>query len=279
MCLKYSQRLYKTIKNTILVTSILGFSSQVFAEEYSFIVQPVMTPEKTKKIYKPLADYLSKHTGHNIKIVTERNFLTYWYKMKKGKYDLILDAAHFTDFRIDHLNYSVLAKIPNTVSFSLITNSSNMIFDQSELVGKTLATLPPPTIGAANLQKMFPSPTRQPVIVTTKTAEQAIEAVQSGKYYSALVPTPMVNNIKGLKIITTTDPIPHMAVSSSGKVSEKLQSKIQNALVNAKNTPSGKLLLQKLGISAFNPTTASTYKGYKKYLAGMIRSSRLGTTR
>ena len=276
---KYSQHFHSTLKNLIFVTFIIGFSSQSFAEEYSFIVQPIMTPEKTKKIYKPLAEYLSKQTGHNIKIVTERNFLTYWYKMKKGKYDLILDAAHFTDFRIDHLNYSVLAKIPNTVSFSLITNSKNMVFDQSELIGKTLATLPPPTIGAANLHKIFPSATRQPVIITTKSVEEAIKAVQSGKYYSALVPTPLINNVKGLHVVTTTEPIPHMAVSSSDKINTELQTKIKNALVNAKNTPSGKLLLKNLGISAFNPTTADTYKGYKEYLAGMNRSSRRGARR
>ena len=258
---------------------ILSFSPKGTAETFSFTVQPILSPEKTRALYKPLTDYLSQHTGHTFNVVAERNFLSYWYKMKKGKYDLIFDAAHFTDFRINHLDYTILAKVPDTVSFSLITSSKNLILDHSELVGKTLATQPPPSIGAANLQKLYPSPTRQPVIVTMKSADEAIKAVQSGKYYAALVPTPLLNNKEGLHIIKTTEPVPHMAVSASGKIDKALQARIQNALVNAKNSHTGQVLLEKLGLSAFNETTAQTYKGYEKYLAGMIRTSRLGTTR
>jgi len=275
----YLHRLQKFLTNMLLFIFIFGLSSQSIAAEYNFIVQPILDPEKTKKLYKPLADYLSQHTGHKIKIITERNFLTYWYKMKKGKYDLVLDAAHFTDFRIDHLDYSVLAKIPDTVSYSLITHSKNLILNPSELIGKTLVSLPAPSIGTANLQKIFPSPTRQPVIITMKSAAEAVKSVQSGKYFAALVPTPLINNKSDINIIKTTDPVPHMAVSASNKIDKELQIRIKNALVNAKNIHSGQKLLHNLGISAFNTTTAHTYKGYKQYLAGMIRSSRLGTSR
>lgn len=278
-CVNILQKNPAKMFSMFIVLFAMAISDKALAEEFTFTVQPILSPEKTRQLYKPLTDYLSQHTGHTFKVVAERNFLSYWYKMKKGKYDLVLDAAHFIDFRVNHLDYNVLAKIPDTVSFSLVTSSSNLIPDHTDLIGKTLVMLPPPGIGAANLQKLYPSVTRQPVIITMKSANDAIKAVQSGKYFAALVPTPLLKDIAGLHVVTTTEPIPHMAVSASDKIDKELQVKITNALINAKNIPTGKTLLRKPGITAFDTTTAQTCKGYEKYLAGMIRPSRPGTTR
>ena len=106
-----------------------------------FIIQPILNEEQTKRAYQPLADYLSKIAGKRVVIRTLPNFVAYWEVMRlSNAYDLVLDAAHFTDYRAKKLGFKVLAKIPDTVSYSLIVGSGALVIDPIELIGKTVAT-------------------------------------------------------------------------------------------------------------------------------------------
>lgn len=259
-------------KKLLVITSIMFsvlFSSPSFAKEYSFIVQPIHSPAKMKQIYKPLVEYLNKETGHTFNVVTSGSFISYWEKMRKGQYDLILDAAHFTDYRIKRLHYSVLAKIPSTESFSIITNSATKVTDPKKLIGKKLVTLPSPSLSGVHLAKMFPNPTQQPDIKGTNSAESALMAVQKGKYYAALIPTSLVAKAENINTVNTTMAIPHMAISASPKIDKAVQQKIKDALINASSTSNGKLMLSALQIPTFAATNAKTYQGYEKLLAGV----------
>jgi ABC-type phosphate/phosphonate transport system substrate-binding protein len=253
----------------VFIVLVMSFSFQVSAKEYSFVVQPIYKPDKIKAIYQPFVEYLKKETGATFNVIAEKSFLTYWIKMKKGKYDLIMDAAHFTDYRITHMDYQVLVKMPDTVTFSLITNSKEFIFDEKELVGKKLITFPPPSLGSTRLVKMFPNPLRQPRITSTNSAIQAIKAVQRGEYFAALVPTPMLNQFKNVNTVSTTQPVPHMAISASGSIDKELQSKIRVALLKASGSEQGRKMLNGLNITSFKTTTAKAYRGYEKLLAGV----------
>ncbi|MDH5659828.1 MAG: PhnD/SsuA/transferrin family substrate-binding protein, partial [Gammaproteobacteria bacterium] len=197
------------------------------------------------------------------------SFISYWAKMKKGQFDLILDAAHFTDYRIKRMNYSVLAKIPNTESFSIITNAKEHLTDYKKLVGKKLITLPSPSLSSMRLAQMFPNPARQPNISSTNSTEVAIKSVQQGTYYAALVPTSMLSEIKDINTVNTTISTPHMAISASPKITKEIQNKIRAALIKASTTASGKAMLSAINIPSFNATDAKTYQGYEKLLAGV----------
>jgi len=265
-------------KHIVALTYLLfsaGFLHQANAEQITFVVQPVMQPQQTKDAYQPLVDYLRKETGMNINLVTEKNFLTYWLKMKKGKYDLVLDAAHFTDYRAKELSYSVLAKIPDTVTFSLITHKNNLVIDPEELVAKRLTTLPPPSMGAINLLRLFNNPTRQPVIRNAKSSQEAIAAVQNGKSYAAFVPTPTLQNQADINVITTTKPLPHMAFSASSKLTAQQQAKVKQALLKASQTPHGAKVLSHLKLTEFSDSNNQAYNGYASYLHGMTRRTRI----
>ena len=139
-----------TYFSTLLFVISLCHTSTVMAAEYFLAVQPILPEKELKESYQPLADYLSAETGHTITISTERNFLFYWTKMRKKEkgFDLVLDAAHFTDYRIKKQGYTVLAKLPDTVSFSIVSSEDNFILDVDELIGLRVATMPSPSLGA-----------------------------------------------------------------------------------------------------------------------------------
>ncbi len=263
---KFSCAFKKKALITTMIFSLL-VSTNCFADHYNFIVQPIFKPNKIKQIYAPLVRYLNKKTGHTFKVTTANSFISYWEKMKKGQFDLILDAAHFTDYRIKNMHYTVLAKIPDTVSFSLITHGDEFILDLNELVGKSVVTLPPPSLGSVRLAQMFTNPMRQPIILSSDSAIEAIKDIKNRKYFAALVPTPLLTQHNDVNTINTTRAVPHMAISASPKIDKSLQNKIRHALINATKSKEGQAMLKSLNIPAFQATSAKTYRGHEQLLS------------
>lgn len=236
-----------------------------------FIIQPILSEEQTQKAYKPLADYLSQVTGKRVVIRTLPNFLAYWEIARQDSgFHLVLDAAHFTDYRAKKMGFKVLAKIPDTVSYSLIVGSGALVIDPVELVGKTVATPGAPSIGAARLNAMYPNPVRQPIIVDSGTAEEGIQMVMKNKALAAMVPTPLVSQQMaqggGVSVVTTTEPIPHIAFSASPKLDADTREKIRNALVNAANTDAGRAMLKAVNFERFDPANEQIYAGQSNIL-------------
>ena len=245
------------------------FSLTAQAANYSFVVQPILPPDQTKKAFMPLTNYLSKQTGHNIKLVTSINFLSYWETMKKGnEYDIILDAAHLTDYRLKRMGYKVLAKRADAVSYSLVTGENADILDPAELIGKSVATIGSPSLGMLRVEEMFPNPLRQPVIVEVNNSIDSIQKVIDGKAVGAMVPTPLVGGFPELITVTTTDQVPHTAISASPRVPADVQNAISTALINASKTPEGQKMLEQINFPAFEKTNADAYNGYAGLLEG-----------
>lgn len=251
--------------------AFLALTANSQPQTLTLAVQPVLTPEKTIKAYTPLASYLSKATGKKIVIKTHVNFLAYWSTISKApKYDFILDAAHFTDYRIKKMKYVVLAKIPDGVSYSIITLDENLLLDPQELIGKRVATLGSPSIGAARLNALFPNPLRQPIAVEVANVDEGIKKLLSKNVFAAILPTPIVSREmaqgKPINVVTTTRQVPHIALSASPGVDAHTRETIRQALVNAHKTPDGKNMLKKIGFARFDPATAEIYAGQSELL-------------
>jgi phosphonate transport system substrate-binding protein len=264
---------YKTKKSWLgglfLACSLGLFSPLSQAGEYNFVVQPILPPEQTKKAFTPLTEYLSKQTGHNIKLITSINFLSYWETMKKNtQYDFILDAAHLTDYRIKRMGYSVLAKRADAVSYTLVTGENADVLDPEELIGKSVASIGSPSLGMLRMEEMFPNPLRQPVIVEVDNSVDSIKKVIDGQAVGAMVPTPLVGAYPQLVTITTTEQVPHTAISASASVPKDVQNAIRKALLDANNTEEGQKMLEAINFPSFEKTGAETYNGFAALLEG-----------
>ena len=110
---------FRQVFFTSLLLVVSGVSS---AASYYLSVQPVLPRDQIQHNYQPLAKYLTETTGHTIVIMSYRNFLTYWARIQKATdMHFILDAAHLTDYRIQRKDYKVLVKLPDTVTFTVVT--------------------------------------------------------------------------------------------------------------------------------------------------------------
>lgn len=247
-----------------------GFLSPVLAlpasdQELVLAIQPILSEANTRTAYQPLANYIEKVTGRKCTIKTTPNFLAYWSEVTRKRENMIyIDAAHFTAYRARKQGYHVLAKVPDAVSYSLIVNDSNLVFDPTELTAKRVATLGAPSIGAARLNGMFPNPVRQPIIVEVDNAEAGIKMLVENKVDAAIIPTPIVSRAMSqgtaISVVTTTEPMPHIAVSTSPDIDDATASKIRQALLEANNRTDGQAMLKNIGFPKFDPANGGIYK-------------------
>jgi ABC-type phosphate/phosphonate transport system substrate-binding protein len=234
------------------------------------LVQPVLSEEQTRRQYGPLAEYLGRAAGRPGVVATAPNFLAYWARVRADTgHDLVFDAAHFTDYRLQKLRYRLLAQVPDTVTYSLVVPASRPVTDPLELAGKTVATLGPPSIAAARLNAMFPNPARQPTIVEIGNADEGLQLVLGARVHAALLPTALVRahlaRAGGIRAVTTTEPIPH-ALSVSPRVEARLREQLRAALLKAGDTPEGRSMLAAAGVERFEPADAAAYAGQSRAL-------------
>jgi len=247
---------------------LLAKSATLLAMDLSLSIQPVLPKSEILKAYQPLADYLSKQTGHTIRIKAHSNFLTYWSSMRQKKgFDLVLDAAHFSDYRVAKMDYEILAKLPDSVSFSVVTHTDNLIFDVDELVLQKVATMVSPSVGAIRLLSLFPDPMRQPKIIYARDSADAAKKVLDKTAFAAIIPTALVGGFEGLNTVMTTQSLPHMAFSAAPEVPAGVRDKIRRALLTARDTVTGREMLSKLNFAAFEAASAKNYTGQKALLS------------
>mgnify|MGYP001814147992 CR=1 FL=1 len=259
---------FRIVIFSILLSTVTGGA---IAAEYTLSVQPVLPPDQILRNYQPLANYLSKHTGHNISVKSYRNFLTYWIRMQKAvDMDFILDAAHFTDYRVQRKGYQVLAKFPDTVSFTVVTGADNFVFEMEELISKRIATMAPPGMGAVRLSSMFPNPVRLPFYIEASDSVDAVKRLLDGNVDAAIIHSPLLGNYDDLNTVISTEPVPHMAVSASPEVPAEVASAVKQALVQASRTPEGKKMLEEMKIEYFEEANDEVYAGYAELLEGVF---------
>lgn len=258
---------------SIVTTTVMSLIPAVASSQTTLrlAVQPIQSEQRTREIFRPLAEYIENVTGSSVEIITYPNFLSFWSETKKpDTYDLVFDAAHFIDYRNKNHDFTVVAKQTGTVSYSLIVPEDSLVFDPQELIGKKIATLGPPSLGAVRIEQIFENPLRQPLVIETDNSEQAMQMVLDGKVDAAMLPTPLVSAQMsgggGINVVMTTEPVPSMAFSVSPRVTAENREKIDKAMTETDKTDAGKKMLELTRLNPFEDTNNAAYFGYSELL-------------
>jgi hypothetical protein len=266
---RHAPRLFLAVALLMLCLGLSTARAEV--SELVLGVAPLLDETETQALYQPLCDYLATAAHLPCRISASPNFLAYWETMRRGKeYNLILDEAHFTDYRTQKMSYVVLAKIPNTVTYSLIVPRATKLDDPARLVGRRIATLGIPSMGAALLNGLFPKPSKQPIPVEVDNAAEGFAMLRDAKVVAAILPTPLVREeiVRGapFRVLLSTAPLPHMGFSAAPEISPALRQVLRQALLNANKTDAGRAMLAGIGIERFDPANATVYAGQGRIL-------------
>lgn len=257
---------------TVGMTALPAGNASAQSTELVLAVQPILSETETRTAFAPLADFLSRLAGRTVRLRVFPSFFAYWSETTAGneKHDLAIDAAHIADYRVRKHQFLIVAKQPDTVSYSLIVKEGAPYMDANDLVGRKVATLGIPSMETMRMDTLFPNPSRQPVLVASGHSGESLESVRRGNIAGAMVPTRLVSREMGgkggISLVGTTDAVPAPALSVNPRVPSELREKIRSALLDAKNNEAGRQMLQKIGFTEFEPTSADTYRGYADLL-------------
>ncbi len=239
------------------------------ASALSFAIPPFLPQAELEKSFGPLLEQISQMTGLPIELKTFPSYLAFWQETRTGSpFDMALDSAPITDFRVQRQHWRVIAKLSGTVTQSLVTGPDAAILDPSELINKKIAVQPSPSVSALTLYQLFPNPVQQPEMVYVESNRDAAEKVLKGEVMAAIIPTPIVVGYPNLNTVTTTAPLPFLAVSVGPKVTDAQAKALRNALLDLDKTSTGQALLKASQLRAFEKANNAEYAGDEKLLEG-----------
>ena len=268
---RHNPLLHGSAASALLALCVTLSVARAEVSELVLGVAPLLGETETGAQFQPLCDYLAAVTHLPCRVGTRPNFITYWETIRQGKeYNLVLDEAHFTDYRTQKMKFTVLAKIPNTVTYSLIVPRTTKQNDPARLVGRRIATLGIPSMGAAQLNGLFTQPSKQPIPVEVDSAADGFALLRDGKVAAAILPTPLVREeiARGapFRVLLSTAPLPHMGFSAAPDISPELRQVLRQALLNAHKTAAGRAMLTRIGLERFDPANATVYAGQGRIL-------------
>jgi len=251
----------------LVLWSVMSVSAQ--AAVLKLAIPPFLPKAELEKSFNPLVQKLSEMSGVSIKLEVFPNYLAFWQETRTGSpFDIALDSAPLTDFRVQRQHWHVIAKLSGTVTQSLVTGPNELVLDPSELINKKIAVQSSPSVSALTLYQLFPNPVQQPQLVFVDSNRAAAEAVKMGKAAAAVIPTPIAVGYPSLNVVTTSAPLPFLAVSVSPNVSPGVAKSLQSALIRLSETPQGEALLKQSQLRAFTKASDSDYAGQEKLLEG-----------
>jgi hypothetical protein len=229
----------------------------------NFVVEPTYTPSRAQQVYGPLVQYLSKQAGVPIKLITYRSYHLYWTDMRrKQDWHLVFDDPHFTDYRIQRLKYTPLAKSSMPVTYALLAENPDETPSIDDYAGRPVATMPAPSFGFAYINQLYPNPLQQPVLMTSaQNWRDTVEIMANGDAEAIMVPGWLMNEYSNLVPIQVSPEMPGVAISASPSVPAAVREKLKAALFKMHEDQKLYEVLAEIGIQQFVPATAEEYKG------------------
>ena len=258
--LMYLKSKYILISVVISLSLIFSSSRAALAEEpILFGIMSLAQPARIHKQWQPFVDYVSKKSGHKIKIVIPRGFK----KIKKKIANKHLDMFYTNSFVFYRLNKSgkadALAQMQNLdgsiMSKSVIfTRGDSGINNLQDLKSKNMAFVSPAGAGGylaprALFQKEGLNTKKDLNESFTKNLTSSIHKVLLGDVNAATMcglnyklMSKKINTGE-LKIIASSEDYPENIIGIRPGVSKSIKSKIADIIINMPNDDEGKKVL------------------------------------
>ncbi|MHB8534765.1 MAG: phosphate/phosphite/phosphonate ABC transporter substrate-binding protein [Sulfuricaulis sp.] len=238
-----------------------------------FSAPPRESEEDGNRIYRPIAEYLSRITGKTIVYKHPSDWLTYQTEMQRGSYDLVFDGPHFNSWRISRLQHNVLVKIAGDHAFGVVVRKDNSsITNIKQLAGQMVCGMDPPNLGTLTVLNQFDNPMRQPLIINSMGWDKAYDGlVRDKRCAAAILPIESLKKFHDsenlVRVVFTSKTLPNQAFSAGPRISRNDQALIAAALISPEANRSLSPLLAIYGDGqGLAYTSKAEYAGFDVYL-------------
>lgn len=244
---------------------------------------PRRNPELTIKLFTPLARHLEKELGKPVKLITTKDFESFWAGVESQRYDIVhYNQYHYVKSKKLH-GYEVILKNEefgeDTIAGSLVARTDSAINSIDDLKGKKIVfggsrsamqsyivatyLLRQAGLQAGDYKEAFSR--NPPNAIFASYYGQAAASGTGDKVLKLPVVTKKIDASK-MKFLTRGEQLPHLPWAIKNTVPIEEQQKIQSLLSGLKNFRKGKEILAHAKLTGLNIAEDSDYDAHR----GMI---------
>jgi phosphonate transport system substrate-binding protein len=253
-----------------------------------FGVFPRWNAQITVRNFTPLGELLTRELGRPVRIETDKDFNSFMRRVYAREFDIVhLNQSQYI-FARNKAGYRVIAKTCDnpacTIRAVIVARRDSPYTRIGDLKGKTVAFGDPGAMVSYILARSVLSDARldpgQYKTIFTKNPPNALLAVYNGGADAAGVGLAVLQqpeitrriDIRQLRILAESRPIPHLPVAVRGDLDEKLALRIQRLLTGLSRQPEGRWILGKIGIERFEMADDGQYASVKKMVEEHIHA-------
>lgn len=206
--------------------------------------------------YKPLADYLSSTLKRPVKLDVSQNLSAAEKRLKKDAFDLFFGPPQVVAHAIKTANYVPIARYPGKIKAAFVVMESSGIKAMGAIRGKRLCLPDKESLASHLAQARFKSNKIDPDAYFSEVFHQrfqdsTLNALKIGRVDVAVVTAGFakkwMQENPGARILEETAEVPQFTLAVSEDFGKAETARVQSALLNAANSPEGRLMLEKLG--------------------------------
>lgn len=269
------------LHNIILAISLCLIAFSVNAEKALTLgIHPYKSPQKLLKIYKPLADHLSKQLNRPVTIAIAKDYATHIQQIGEDKLDIAyLGPASYVKLTKQFGTKPILARqaINQKPTFQgkIIVRENSAINTIKDLKGKRFAFGDPNStmshlvprfmllqedINKDNLKQLAFLGSHDNVALGVLSGDYEAGAVKEAVYYKY--------KPRGIKALDTTPALSEHLFVAGNHLPKKLIANIKHVFLNLKNNPDGLKAMKSIKKKMTNmvPATDANYDNLREIL-------------
>jgi len=257
------------------VTSLTSVNSHAEGDNIKIGLLPYLSPDFLMTRYAPLIKHVGKELGKKPLPSTAPNFPTYVKRAAKYEYELYVTAPHFAALAEKELGYKRVARLTRELDGAMVVHADSDFQKIEQLKGKRLATpdhLAIITIlGEQSLKDHGIDPSKDIIIKSAPSHNTALLEVIEKRADAAVVSAAVFESMdptlkQKLRLIFSTDRVPHMMFLASPKMPEKEYQQLKTSVLNYTATGAGKDFFEESGYIDMEPISESDMAKMKAML-------------
>ena len=225
------------LKFTAIVALIFFFNNNVFAD-LIFSAPPRGSEAEERATYEPLAQAMSEAIGEKVQYKFPRDFIEYSVDMQNGRYDIVLDGPHFSQWRVTNLHHTILVNLPENLQFLVVTPITNKnVNTLHDLVYETVCAQMTPQLGTLMLLQNYSERAAEPRLHLVHGEDKVFYDFTGGKCTAAVLrdktffKMPQAERA-AYKVVYKSAVAPNDAITANGKITQEQRKSLIVLLTN-----------------------------------------------
>ena len=256
----------------VLLLCLAGASTARATEAIvlSFGVTPQHSPAEQARLWVPICQYLSKHTGYQIQFKTSKDLATYWKATEAGAFDFLYINPYYFTKAHKAAGYRALAKDGGTPLVGIIVVRNDGPQQIKALQGAKIATH---SVSAFMTDYVRYGYLREQGVqidpVGVGSLDSVYLTVDKGLYPAGI----SIQRAFGLldpamqarfKVLWQSDPLPPFAYAAHPRVSPQAAAAVRSALHDMNKNTEGRALLASVNVQSIEAAKDSDFDSMRK---------------